>query len=298
MDFSGFLRMLLRQKITLGAIVIAAMLASATVAILQPPSYQTTLLYSTGIGSETQITDGFDATKLADDFANTISGWLRSLDFTKRLSELANTPVSISGETQAKQNFLVNLSYTDNEATSRISELATRMLKEEIAKYNANSKFKFLATLHGETNAVSKPNLILTIAAAGLGGLLLGVGWILLMNLLGGRVASIEEAEKLLGVTAAVSFTSSRSNEINFLEALLKKLGSSAYLMGADVKIEKITKQLKSNYKAAKLPEEANLLVKSEAKPIIVVKLDASKIATLRQIQALAEKELHLVVWG
>jgi hypothetical protein len=118
------------------------------------------------------------------------------------------------------------------------------------------------------------------------------------MNLLGGRVASIEEAEKLLGVTAAVSFTSSRSNEINFLEALLKKLGSSAYLMGADVKIEKITKQLKSNYKAAKLPEEANLLVKSEAKPIIVVKLDASKIATLRQIQALAEKELHLVVWG
>lgn len=298
MDFSGFLRLVLRQKLTLGVIALAAMIASATVAFLQPPSYQTTLLYSIGIGSETQITEGFDATKLADDFANTVSGWLRSPDFTQRLSELANTTVGISGETQAKQNFLVNLSYGDKEATSRISELATRMLKEEITKYNADSKFKFLATLHGETSATNQPNPIISIAAAGFGGLLLGIGWILLANLLGGRVASIEEAEKLLGVTAAVSFTSSRSNEINFLEALLKKLGGSAYLMGADVKIEKITKQLKGNYKAAKLPEEANLLVKSEAKPIIVVKLDVSKIATLRQIQALAEKELHLVIWG
>jgi capsular polysaccharide biosynthesis protein len=298
MDFSGFLRMMLRQKLIIAVVVIAAMIASATVAFLQPVSYQTTLLYSTGIANETQLTEGFDATKLADDFANTISGWLRSPDFTRRLSELANTAVSISGETQAKQNFLVNLNYGDNEATSRISALAQRMLQEEIAKYNQPSKLKFVATLHGETNAAKQANLFLTLMAAALGGLLLAIGWILIANLLGGRVTSLEEAEKLLGINAAVKISYVNSEEINFLEALVKKIGSNATLLGADIKLDKLIKKLKNNPKNGSLPNEASLLVKSEARPIIVVKLDTTKISTLGQIKAIAEKDLHLVVWG
>ncbi|MFA6458581.1 MAG: hypothetical protein WCV72_04330 [Patescibacteria group bacterium] len=291
MDFIDFANFLRRQWLIVLAITLATTLAAATVYFLQQPTQKLTLLFSVGVQAESELEKSFDATKLADDFSDTITGWLRSPTFAERVSGIAGTPVAISGAAQATQNFLIEASFPAN-GGELVSAATKQVLAEELAKYDAASKFKFFTTLHGETLNVQSINLPKTLASAAFGGILLAVVWLVLAANFGGRVNSVREAERILRERAAVIFHNPKKDEINFLRKLAKK-SANAVLVGADFDAQKLGLELKT----FELPHDAEKLSKSELK-IIVVRLDQTRVNTLRMIRALSDEKIALAIWA
>lgn len=291
MDFLDFANFLRRQWLVIFAITLTTTLAATTFYFLQPPSEKLTLLFSVGVKTESEVEKSFDFTKAADDFADTITGWLRSPTLAERVSGIAGTPVGLTGEAQAKQNFLVEASFLAN-ASELVAAATKQILAEEVAKYNAESKFKFFTTLHGESQNDARSGLVKSLAAAVFGGILLAITWLILSANFGGRVNSTREAERILRTRAAVIFHNPKKDEASFLKKLAKKSNNSV-IIGADFD----AKKLKLDLKTFELPRDAEKLTKNETK-IVVVKLDETRVNTLRMIRALSEEKIALAIWA
>jgi len=298
MDLLDFLNLIRRKWASVFIIVSAVILATGAIYFVQLPHAQTILLYSVGVSDKTDSEKSFDATKLADDFAHTIAGWMRSPTFSEKISDIAKIPTDVVGTSQAKQNFLVELFYDNPESADRITAATRQVITEEIKKYNSNSKFKFFTTLHGESHILKFPNLKFATAVALIGGLLLAAMWIALQSYFSGRVNSIGEAEKLLGTPAIATFRRPSKKEIQFLKALLKKLGNHTHIAGADINIKKLATKLEATHKIISLPKESLTLVKNEGRFILIVRLDYTRTSTLRQIRALIDNKIPFAVWG
>ncbi len=296
MDFKAFLSLLVRQWLVVLAVVVATVSAAVAMYFLQPPEQKITFLYSTGVAEDSVSEKGFDATKLADDFSKTIAGWLRSPTLAEKVSGISGTPVNLSASPQAKQNFLVEATYGEKSGKNLVSAATKQVLSEEIDKYNANSKFKFFTTIHGESNSDSRGDLPKTLVAAIAGGALIAIGWIVLSSYFGGRVNSVREAERLLKTKSAVIFQNPAKMEVNFLKKLAKR-ESHAVLLGADISVEKLREKLNLGIHAAELPRDAEKIGKNETK-IVVVKLDKTRANTLRMLRAIFDDKIKLVIWS
>ncbi|MBU1090031.1 hypothetical protein KKF38_04560 [Patescibacteria group bacterium] len=296
MDFQAFLGLIRRQWLTVFLIAAATTLAATAMYFLQPPEEKLTLLFSVGVSEESVSEKSFDATKLADDFAKTVAGWLRSPTLAEKVSGISGTPVLLSASPQAKLNFLIEAKYGESSERDLVSAATKQVLIDEIEKYNARSKFKFFTTLHGESSATSRENLVEALAAAATSGILLAIGWIVLSSYFGGKVNSVQEAEKILRTRAAVIFRNPKKEEVNFLKKLVKK-SKHAVLAGADVSVAKLREKLNLGIKAVELPRDAEKIGKDEIK-IVVVKLDKTRVNTLRMLRAISEEKIKLVIWG
>lgn len=291
MDFIDFANFLRRQWLVIFVITLATTIAAGTVYYLQPQREKLTLLFSVGVTTDETSERNFDATKLADDFADTVTGWLLSPTFAERVSGIAGTPVALSGATQATQNFLIEASFLANSG-DLVSAATKQVLADELVKYNADSKFKFFTTLHGESLTSANQGLLKTLVTAAVGGILLAIAWLILAANFGGRVNSVREAERILKTRAAVIFCSPKKDEINFLKKLAKKV-NGAVLVGADFD----AKKLGLDFKTFELPSDAEKLGKNETK-IVVVRLDTTRVNTLRMIRALADEKIALAIWA
>lgn len=295
MNVQIFFDLLRRQWITLIIIVLATTFAASTLFYFQPTQEKITLLFSVGVDETSVSEKSFDATKLSDDFAKTISGWMRSPTMAERVSGISGVPVGLSASGQAKQNFLVEVSYAEGNSDT-ITAATKQVITDEIQKYNAKSKFKFFTTTHGESLGTSGGDYKKTIVAAGAGGLLLAILWITLSAYLGGRVISTYEAERLLKTKATIVFRGVKKGELAFLKKITKK-ANNAVLIGTDTNVEKLREKLGINIKTAELPRDAGKISKNETK-IVVVKIGTSKANTLRMLRAVFEDKIKLIVWS
>ena len=141
MDFPDFLSLVRRQWITVMVVLISAILASTTLFFLQPPGKKLTLLFSVGVSEKSVSEKSFDATKLSDDFAKTMAGWIRGTTLSERVSGISGVNTTLSATPQAKQNFLVEANFGEG-SENNISQATKQVLNEELEKYNLNSKFK------------------------------------------------------------------------------------------------------------------------------------------------------------
>ncbi len=296
MDFQSFLSLIGRQWLTIFLIVVVTTLAATAVYFLQPPEEKLTLLFSAGVSEESMSERSFDTTKLADDFAKTVAGWLRSPTLAEKVSGISGTLVTLSASPQAKQNFLLEAKYSENSKRDIVSAATKQVLSDEIEKYNLRSKFKFFTTLHGESSSISRGNSAETLIAAATGGILLAIGWIILSSYFGGKVNSVRETEKILKTKTVVIFRNSKKDEINFLKKLVKKT-KHAVLAGADVDVTKLRKELNLGIKAVELPQDAEKIGDNETK-IVVVKLDKTRANTLRMLRAIYDEKIKLVIWS
>ena len=295
MDLRAFAGLIRRQWMTVMVVVTAAVLATTTIFFLQPPVKKLTLLFSVGVAAETDGERNFDATKISDDFAKTVAGWMRSPTLAERVSGIAGGVVVLSAAPQAKQNFLVEARFSKDGARD-VTQSIKQVLNDEIEKYNLNSKFKFLTTIHGESLGDSRESLPKALAAAVIGGILLAVFGIVLSSYFAGKVSSVREAEQLLKVKAAVIFHNPKQDEVNFLKKLVKK-SHQAILIGADFDVEKLRAKLNLGVKVLEIPKDAEKIGKSETK-IVVVKLDQSRSNTLRMLKSICGENLELVIWS
>ncbi len=295
MDFPDFLSLVRRQWITVMVVLISAILASTTLFFLQPPGKKLTLLFSVGVSEKSVSEKSFDATKLSDDFAKTMAGWIRGTTLSERVSGISGVNTTLSATPQAKQNFLVEANFGEG-SENNISQATKQVLNEELEKYNLNSKFKFFTTLHGESISITGGSLEKTLAAATVGGILLAMICIVLNSYFGGKINSVREAERLLRIKAAVVFRNPKNEEVNFLKKLIKK-SHHAVLIGANIKTEKLREKLNLGIKALDIPKDAEKIGKGELK-IVVVKLGKSKVNTLRMLKPVYEENIKLVIWG
>ncbi|MFH0776641.1 MAG: hypothetical protein V1936_03455 [Patescibacteria group bacterium] len=295
MDFNDFADLLRRRWLVILIITLAATIAAGTVYFLQPPRDKLTLLFSVGVKAESPVEQGFDFTKASDDFANSVAGWLRSPTLAERISGLAGTPVALGGETQAKQNFLVEATFLQANG-ELVSAAVKQILAEELEKYDADSKFKFFMSQHGESVSDARSSLAKTLSAAAFGGILLGIAWLILAAALGGQINSVREAEEILGSKAIVIFRNPKKDEAHFLKKLAKK-GGGVQLVGIDFDIAKLRAKLDLELKTLELPRDAEKIGRNETK-IVVVRLDESRVNTLRMLRALAEEKIELVIWA
>lgn len=294
-EFFAFVR---RQYLIVLLIVVTTIIATGAIASQQPPRYQTTLLYAVSVKGSEGTERSFDITKVADDFARTVTGWTKSATLGEKISALSEADVTISATPQAKQNFLVFLSFADQNSADRITVAADQSLQDEVRKYNSASENQFALTRHGETNASALPNLITVLVAAGIGGWILALSWLALQSYMGERATSIREAEQILRTQVAVTFRKSTDPEIAFLDVLLGKLGKHVVLAGIDTDVKKIAEKLGEKVAMAKLPDDSATLGRGELALVVIVKLDTSRLSTLRQVRALVDGEIKLVVWG
>ncbi|MFH1546077.1 MAG: hypothetical protein ABIE14_01740, partial [Patescibacteria group bacterium] len=102
--------------------------------------------------------------------------------------------------------------------------------------------------------------------------------------------------EKILKTRAAVIFRNPKKEDVNFLKKLVKK-SKHAVLAGADVSVAKLREKLNLGIKAVELPRDAEKIGKDEIK-IVVVKLDKTRVNTLRMLRAISEEKIKLVIWG
>ncbi len=298
MDLRDLLALLYRQWLTLTAITLAVVIATVTITLQQPEQQQITLLYSVGISETDSANNSFDLTKIGDDFAKTVAGWWRSPALSDRISSLSSEVVVASATPQAKQNFLLELNFTDSTNAEKIQTAAIKVLNEELARYNTQSKYSFFVTLHGATTISKDTTIVTLILAALLGGLLLAVGWILLYAYFGGRISSAYEAEQILDTTAALTFHKVNDPALAFLDVLLMKIGRHAVLAGADVSVKKIEAKLGTRTTTAEIPREAAVFSREHLALIVVVRLDTTRLATLRQIRAATDGKIQLIIWG
>ena len=296
MDFLEFLRFARRQIGSILIIIFMTVLAATGIYFLQQPIQKTTLLFAVGVDAATESERSFDATKLADDFADSIAGWLQSPTFGERVSGIAGEPVAASGSAQATQNFLVELTFADGNKKDTIIAAAQQILNDELTKYNSQSKFKFFVTQQGEANSDSQSDPVKIFSAAVLGGAVLTATLLILWAYLGGRINSVREAEKLAKTRAAIIFSSPQKDEANFLKILAKKSGH-AVLIGLDFNPKKLSEKLGLNLKSFELPREAEKIGKNETK-IVVVRLDTSRANSLRMLRAVDGDKIQLIVWS
>jgi capsular polysaccharide biosynthesis protein len=298
MDLREFCALLRRQWLTLFVIIFVTMAATTVIYLQLPANQKTTLLYSVGLSATDAAKNDFDLTRTGDDFARTISGWFRSPNLSTKIGALVESEVAASSNPQAKQNFLVELSFTDAALTDRVSAAAKQVLSEEIARYNAASKYQFFASLHGETTGETRPSLPLGLATALLSGLILATAWIVMWNYFAGRIGSVSEAEQLLGSHAAIQFRSPSDPELAFLDTLLARLGKHAVLAGADVNPKPIADKLGIKPTTAELPKEAAVFGREHLALAVIVRLDETRASTLRQIRAATDGKIKLIIWG
>jgi len=297
MDFRAFLDLIRRQRITMIIIVVATVLASSTIYFLQPSEKKLTLLFSTGISKESSSEKSLEAIGSADDFAKTIAGWMRAPTLAELVSEDAGTLVSLSATPQAKQNFLVEVRFDEDNDADNISQTTEQILNTEIEKYNASSKLKFFITLHGKSVANSRENPVKIITVALASGIFLAMMWIILGSCLGRSVSSIAEAEEILKTKAIVVFRNPKNEELNFLKKLVKSV-QLPILLGVNVKAEKLRDKLNLGIKILEIPKDVEKINESEMK-IIIVKLGKSKSNTLRMLKDVCEdKNVKLIVWN
>jgi capsular polysaccharide biosynthesis protein len=294
MLFSEFIALLLRQKLVILVSLSAVVIAAVTAVFFAPVKIETSQLYAISI-RETETTNAYDLTKVADDFGQTLAGWAKTPTIADEIKKTTNSSVGIAGNTQTKQNFLLTITHTEPKKSAELANAATIALTKLIERYNAQSKYKFAITLAGTTtgtNAKSKP---LIIAVATIAGLTLGIGWVLLTALLGGRVTTVTEAEELLGTKTTVRFCRLKSKNLHFLDLLLKKNSKRHLLVGVDLDLTHLAEKLESKPTIARIPEDISKL---EGAPIFVVRLDTTKISTLQALRATQSGEIQLVIWG
>lgn len=296
MDFLEFLSFARRQFVFVLMIILATIVSASAIYFLQKPVEKTTLLFSVGVDESSVSEKSFDATKLADDFADTISGWLRSSTFAERVSGVAGESVVIDGSVQSTQNFLVELIFDSRNKKDVVIAATRQILDEELAKYNSKSKYKFFMTLHGESSVDSLLSPIKIFSAAIFSALFLVFVLLVLFAYFSGRVNSLREAERILKMRAGVIFHSPKNVEVNFLKALVKKSGQ-AVLIGLDFNPKKLVDKLNLNLKFLELPCDLGKLGKNETK-IVIVRLDISRANSLRMLRSLVrEEKIQLVVW-
>ena len=297
MDFLEFLNFARRQFVLVLTIILATVIAASAIYFLQKPVEKTTLLFSVGIDESSTSEKSFDATKLSDDFADTISGWLRSPTFGERVGGVAGESVAAGGAAQSTQNFLVELSFADSTKKDVVVAATRQILDEELAKYNSKSKFKFFTTMHGESSGNTRISPSKIFAAAIFGALALAAILLIFSAYFDGRIHSLREAERILKMRAAVIFGSPKNVEANFLKTLAKKSGNAA-LVGLDFNPKKLSEKLHLNLKSLELPREIDKLAKNETK-IVVVRLDISRANSLRMLRSLVgDEKIQLVIWS
>jgi capsular polysaccharide biosynthesis protein len=296
MDFQTFIQLLRRQWITVIIITVATLFATSSIYFLQTPVEKITLLFTVGVSEDSATEKTFDATKLSDDFAKTISGWTQSPTFSERISKIAGTNVQASATTQSKQNFLLELTYANTNANDSnqnfISEATKQVIDTEIQKYNTQSKFKFFTTLHGESLSNVRKNLKKTIIAATGGGFLIAIFWLIVNAYFSGKVNSFHEAEKILKTKAILTLCNFTQTEIDFLKKIIKQY-DNPILIGIDFDSAKIGEKL--NLKSLQIPNDVDKFNKNEVK-ILIVKLDKSKIDTLHMLHAICDENVKLIV--
>jgi len=286
MNILELIALLRRQWLVFVVIVTATLLAAGTLQQLQSPTAKVTQLYSVALQS-VPTTNSFDVTRVNDDFARTVAGWLQSPSFDAKISERAGVPVDISGAAQAKQNLLIDLTFADLANAETAANAASEVLQQEVGAYNASSEYKFALGKRAQDATMSKRGLPETLVAALLGGVLLSIGWVLLVSYLGGRVSNSREAEELLGVTAKATFC---TKEHGFVENLIKE---HAVIVAADCDLKKLDIE-KENIR---VPEQADKLASKDA-PLVIVRLDRTRASTLRQLRANCGGKITLAIWG
>jgi len=285
---------LLRRKWLVFVIVVIATLIAAIVFVgLQQPTVHITQLYSVALRNS-PTTNSFDVTRVNDDFARSIAGWLQSPSLGAKIGELSGASVDISGAAQAKQNLLVELRIADPADIDAVATAANNILQQEVEAYNATSTYIFTLEKRTQDVATSNRGLPETLAAALLGGMLLSVTWILAASYFGGRVSSTHEAEELLGVSAASIFHSPTDPARAFFAELVKK---NNQLASADSSIEQVIKQLDGNQKNSELPVDIGRIA-HDKDLLLVVRLDHTRVSTLRQLRAMHSGTITLAIWG
>ena len=297
MDFLEFLNFARRQFALVATIVLATVIAASAIYFLQKPVEKTTLLFSVGVDESSVSEKSFDATKLADDFADTIAGWLRSPTFGERVSGVAGESVAAGGAAQSTQNFLVELSFADASKKDVVVAATRQILDSELEKYDAKSKYKFFTTLHGESSASSLRSPGKIFAAAIFAAFVLAAILLVFSAYFGGRIHSVREAERIAKMRAAVIFSSPKKDDANFLRLLAKKSGNSV-LVGLDFDPKKLATKLNLNLKSVEIPRALDKLSKNETK-IVVARLDISRANSLRMLRSLAgDEKIQLVIWA
>jgi hypothetical protein len=120
---------------------------------------------------------------------------------------------------------------------------------------------------------------------------LLGLLWVTLWAYLDGRVHSVSDVEELTGGKAELVVRGARDSGLHYLKSI-----AGSTLVGVECDASKLTKKLNLKLGLAKLPADADKLVGGKA--VLVVRLDATRKATLRALKLLKLKESVLVIWG
>lgn len=294
MLISELIALIFRRKLILIAITMAAVIAATVVQSLAPVRFQTSQLYAISI-RETETTNAYDLTKVADDFGQTLVGWAKTPTIADDIKQKTGVLVGISGSAQTKQNFLLTMTHTEPKKAALLATSATSALQNLIERYNAASKYKFAITLAGETTTANAKNSLLIGSAAGIASIVFGIAWVLVSALLSGRIIGTSMAEELTGTQAAVTLCQLKSKNIHFLDLLLKKYGKRATLVGADIDVTDLAAKLEHKPATAKIPDDANTL---DGMAVLVVRLDTTKIETLRAFRSVWDGEIKLVIWG
>ena len=287
-----------RHLVVCVGLVLLTAAAATALAWQQPHKTTTTLMFSISANDQVATPQVFDATGVASTFAETVAGWLKSPTLSDEISKIAGVTVNASGNPQARENFLVDVQYANPQDEDTVAKATKTVLDSEIAKYNKESKYKFTAVLHGESTATVSQSLIKAGVAGGVGGGLLALLWLLCAGYAAGRVAAVSRAEELLGVVAAVTYKSVRSNDTAYVEHVVKKLGKDALLLGADYEVAPLAHKLKLKCETGRLPHDADKMVKHAGHVAVVVRLDTTREKTLRHVRMLTEGNVVLVVEG
>ncbi|MBU0667915.1 hypothetical protein KJ951_00865 [Patescibacteria group bacterium] len=160
------LKLLRKHLAAIISITVLAGMATTLYALVKSPgNYDATIFISVGI-QQTDTTGSYDDVRAADQFTETIQGWMKNPALIDRIKKQTKLDFGLSAHKQEKQNIVITFSAHSNDDADKIASTVISELIKEVSVYNQAVKGNFRLAI-SDYSVTEEKNKIFIIAAIG-----------------------------------------------------------------------------------------------------------------------------------
>ena len=161
------------------AIVLITLLAGAGATLYKtiknPGNFNTTIFLSIGI-KQTLASGSYDDVQAADQFTETIQGWMKNPALIERIENQTKNNIGFSRHKQEKQNLVITFTAETNADANKIATILLKELNNEIETYNRAINGQFTIATSGISINEDDNKIYLYGALGIIIGLVLSIG--------------------------------------------------------------------------------------------------------------------------
>lgn len=264
-------------------------------------SYEGTILTSIGT-KQTTSTSLFESVQAADQFTETITGWLKDQNLINKISSInPNENFNISAKKQEKQNLVINFTSSTKEDGKKLSDNLEKELNNQLAIYNNQTQSGFIIGLYSSTIEPKNYPFMLIVILGMIAGLILSQVIALAYEYCFMLAITQNQIISILNKKPLERLRDEKIKNLETVGAYLKGQSTKKVIIaGIDMNPEKISKLLQETnpektFQTITLPQDSLEIISKEW-IILVCRLGKTKLQDLEKIQKLLPNDFEYLI--